>query len=203
MTDNRLQDGFTLMEVLIALALMGLIFAAVGTGLHFGTRAWDAGSARLAESAEMQRVHAVLRRQFANALPLSTPDGTESGRRFEGDADSVRFHGPAPAQAMRPGVYALTVSATGAPESRTLLLSWRDDALSGGAGLAGSEPLVGGLAGVAFSFFGDLGQGAGPAWHAAWRSTDRLPSAVRIETRFTEPTRVPWPVLTIALRTAG
>ena len=46
--------GFTLIELLIAITLLGLLMVMLTGGLRLGTRAWDVGETRLANTARLQ-----------------------------------------------------------------------------------------------------------------------------------------------------
>ena len=42
--------GFTLLELLIAMSLLGFILALLFAGMRLGARSWDAGEARVEKS---------------------------------------------------------------------------------------------------------------------------------------------------------
>ncbi|MDH3594369.1 MAG: prepilin-type N-terminal cleavage/methylation domain-containing protein, partial [Rhodospirillales bacterium] len=67
--------GFTLVELLVALTLLGLIFVALFGGLRFGTRTWETGNQRSEAFAEVEVMQSLLRRQLAQAVTLRTPKG--------------------------------------------------------------------------------------------------------------------------------
>ena len=98
MTPNgRTARGFTLLELLIAMSLMGLIFAALTSGLRFGTAAWQSTAERLSQSDDLQLVYRTLRRQISTSL--NAPGGLISAQQegsFEGLRDRLSFIGTAP-----------------------------------------------------------------------------------------------------------
>ena len=85
--------GFTLLEVLVALALLGFILVALAGGVRFGVRAWQAEERRGAGAAELEAVHGLLRRMVATAQPLPLaglgPPGTTLF--FDGRPNEMSF----------------------------------------------------------------------------------------------------------------
>lgn len=63
--------GFTLLEVLIATSLMILLMAALVTGLHIGTRAWQQGEARLRGIHRDEELSGFLARQISSLVPYA------------------------------------------------------------------------------------------------------------------------------------
>jgi general secretion pathway protein J len=199
----RRQAGFTLLELLIAMSLLGLIFAALAGGLRFGTTAWQAGSVHLAENEELQLVHRVLRRQISGVLNTNVARrGTRRTGPLEGFRDRVHFIGLAPAEAMTPGLYRLTLALEPDGRGQALSLAWQsvggDEAA---AGRTGSEPLLRGVASIRLRYFGDPRGGGSPSWVDEWKDIKEIPLVVRITVGFSDRSRRPWPALDFA--TAG
>ncbi|MGH6912899.1 MAG: PulJ/GspJ family protein, partial [Geminicoccales bacterium] len=87
----RRAHGFTLLELLVAITLLGVLMAALFGALRLGARVWETGTARQDASARIQIVHNLLRRELAQTVPLA-----ELGERraaaamlFEGAPQSV------------------------------------------------------------------------------------------------------------------
>ncbi|MEE9250386.1 MAG: prepilin-type N-terminal cleavage/methylation domain-containing protein, partial [Alphaproteobacteria bacterium] len=68
------ERGFTLLEVLIAMTLLGLIMMLLFGGLRLGTRAWETNSDRVEEISQIEISHQIIRRMLAQAYPLVDPD---------------------------------------------------------------------------------------------------------------------------------
>ncbi len=97
MTDVRtaswsahIQSGFTLIEVMVSLAIIGLITTLMFSGLSVGIDTWERGSAKIQELDQRSRVEGLLSRQLSLASPteLSGEDGSfvvfaGDGRRLE------------------------------------------------------------------------------------------------------------------------
>ena len=88
----RRAGGFTLLEVLVAVTVMGLILTAAFGALRLGSRSWEAGITRATETEERRSVASVLQRQFAQALPLTWPENDRDKRlAFDGGGRQGRF----------------------------------------------------------------------------------------------------------------
>ena len=61
-------SGFTLVELLVALTLFGVISVVIMGGLRFGTRVWETGNDRAEVLAEVDAVQGILRRYMAQAI---------------------------------------------------------------------------------------------------------------------------------------
>jgi general secretion pathway protein J len=84
----RKQSGFTLLEVLVALAVFGLLIAGLVQGLRLGVNAWQAQARTLAARGDMDAADRTLRTLIERMDP-----GGVSGRpaTFKGTARSLVF----------------------------------------------------------------------------------------------------------------
>lgn len=193
------QDGFTLLELLIAVSLLGLIFAALAGGLRFGTAAWRVGADRLADSEDLQLVHRTLRRQLASALnaPGQVVEPEQAGS-FAGRRDRASFVGTAPARSMAPGMFQLTLGLKPDGQNHALSLIWRRIGLKpAGDDREDAEPLLRGVRSIRFSYFGNPDGVDAPRWVDDWKNTRILPRLVRIEIEFADRQRSSWPAIVL------
>ena len=126
----RRAAGFTLLELLVAMTVLGVLTALLATGLSFGTRIWEREQNQLERWAELQMVQDLVRRTLGDAWPLKSPTsaGTEAGSEsiaFVGTDSSVEFVGPPPAQSLVGGVYQYGLLSRSGPGGVTLVLTWR------------------------------------------------------------------------------
>ena len=78
---HPVDQGFTLLELLVAITLLGLLMAALFGGLRLGARVWETGETRLDASARVQIVQDFLRQRLAEALPLEAVVRAEDAPR--------------------------------------------------------------------------------------------------------------------------
>ena len=86
----RRERGFTLIEVLIAITLLGMIVMLLFGGIRLGARAWETSSDRTGENTSIEISHQIIRRMLSQAYPLadSTAISNFTGGRhieFEGN----------------------------------------------------------------------------------------------------------------------
>ena len=85
MTRRYSQSGFTLIEMMIALLIFGLLAAAGATLLSFAVRAQKVSGQKLDDIAAIERLDAALAADLAQALPRPARDQTGTSRpAFEG-----------------------------------------------------------------------------------------------------------------------
>lgn len=200
--------GFTLVELLVALTLVGLISVALLGGLRFGTRAWEAGDKRSAALAEVEVVHALLRRQIAQAhMPQ------QAGKRARGEAPEpkffagsdewLRFVAPLPAHIGLGGLYIFELSAKESDEGDGLVLAWRLYRPDEETELSDDDEheerlLIEGIDGLEIAYFGLIGNEQEPRWVERWDEPARLPHLVAVRLAFAPEDSRRWPEMMVA-----
>ena len=205
---NRRQRGFTLLEILIAMTLLGLLMAMLFGGLRLGTRAWEASDVRSADLARLEAVQGFIRRALTGAYPLlGTGDGDAKRRiAFTGGAEAVAFTALMPAHFGVGGFYTITLAVEDGVDDKRLVFR-RQLYRSGDEGApppppAGDEEtektLLDGISKAEFSYFGAAENDERPSWQDDWRDMKSLPELVRLSVTFADGGA--WPDLVIAPR---
>lgn len=217
------QAGFTLLELLVAMTVLGLLTGLLASGLGYGARVWDRARGQLEVSSELQTVQDVLRRMLSQAMPLSTPpeDGTAvQEAAFVGRENAIEFLGPPPAQSIAGGIYAYRLAAKPDTTGTRLILEWRQRPPQQGrrvrtrvtnAELAEPEKLQAShevvlldhLGSVEFSYFGQAEEASKASWQSDWQNATKLPQLVRVKVRFRQDDARRWPDLLIEPRIAS
>jgi general secretion pathway protein J len=202
---TRRQAGFTLVEVLLAVTLMGLLLALAYGGLRAASRASERGQEVLAESSRLRVTHQFVRKQMNLMLPLSFVG--QSGEddelvRFEGDADRITFVGPMPGYLARGGPQVQQLAFVDGPEGLELRFSH--------APLLGYEPealferdpvvLFADLQGGEFAYLFEDPEEESLEWVSVWEDPGLMPKAVRLDVQFSEEALVSWPPLVASVR---
>ncbi len=190
-------SGFTLLELLVSLMILGLI-ASVGLGgVRLGARTWETVGVRSKDAGRIQMVRAFLYRELAQVTPVSVAqeDGTRS-LAFKGAGDSLSFVAPLPPHFGLGGLQwmHLELADANATTSRSLVLKRRPYSAGIETPDAADEEelhvLLDDVETLAFAFFGSL-EDESPAWHDWWEPRERLPELIRVRVKFAgDPARI-------------
>ena len=204
---RRRGQGFTLLELVVALTLLALMSAVLFGALGFAGRSWEGGEAKAEASAGMRLAENFLRSQVESMHPMRMRKMAEFPLLFAGTADELRYAAPLPARISGGGIwyYRLAVRKDG-ERSRLVLERMVPDAdalsLPEFDG-ADRSILAEDIAELRIGYFGrDPGaaQLAEPTWRDRWDDRNRLPLLLRIDVI---PAKgPPWPVLVVAPRQA-
>jgi general secretion pathway protein J len=188
--------GFTLVEILVAITLLGLLMAALFGGVQLGVRAWEAGEERLDESSRLVTVQGFLRERLAQAYQLE--ELAPRVDAFAGEPDRVSFVTLMP-EHLGGGFQRMTLAVTAAADGADLAVTWwpaeLDDAAVGPDDLR-SRALLADVAELRLAYFGPVGRNEPPAWHEAWEQPV-LPQLVRVQLRFPDQDVRSWPDLIV------
>lgn len=203
----RHSRGFTLVEVLVALTLMGLLLGSLYSGLFGVSRSWSR-SESLAEENDLARSRVqLLRRLLSETVPITRLDGQAPRLLFRGSSDSLQFVAPLPSHAGGLGLYwsslALTRSVTGASHLSLTYSPLRPETtLVQGDDAPDSETvtLATEISQFDLAYFGTPEGDLPPRWYAAWPEGERLPALIRLTLRRL-PGESDLPDLIVPLRT--
>lgn len=194
--------GFTLLEILLALALMALVMVGVWGALRSATRITHSADALMARSESVRTTQQFLRRYvgMAEMQPYVT-DSAQTARMFLGTADSMQFVAPLPRQSGHAGLYLQTIRLVqGDRGGSALQLSYQPYTESSSSqGDPVIHLLLAGLAGGKFEYLAAAAFGKPAAWRDDWQAINGLPLAVRIHLDPAWHERVPFPDMVIAV----
>jgi general secretion pathway protein J len=196
--------GFTLVEILLALALMSMLLALAYGGLRASTRAANKGQAILQESGRVRMAHQFVRKQLNQMafLAFSTDPADEERAVFEGEAKRIRFVAPMPGYLGFGGPQVQELAIVPGDEGEMLVLS---HALLQGfeeQKLFERDPIIllDKIEFAEFSFLGRDEMGELSALTNRWEQPELLPESVSLEIEFTEDVYIKWPLLIASVR---
>lgn len=202
---TRRQTGFSLVEVVLAITLLGIIMALAYSGFRASTRATHSAEEAIERNNRVRVVHQFVRQQLARALPLAMFENDERERIiFEGESERVRFVAPMPGYLSYGGPYVQEFRLEAGDNGRDLVFSYA--MLNGfepeGAAMEANESVVllEGIDDGEFSYIGFDEDGEIGDWDTLWETPTRVPLAVTIDLRPDESTRMEWPRLATPLR---
>jgi general secretion pathway protein J len=190
---RRGQQGFTLLEVLIALVLLGLLLAALGQGVRFGLRTWELQGKATSRSDALEATDRSLRL----LIESMEPGGIGSQSSVKGSRDRLSFVGALPAAVAIDRRAEMTLLLA---DHGRLLLRWRPhrhDRPFGPPPAENDALLLDGVEKLELAYWRPATQGLKGGWVDEW-SQSGLPGLVRIHLEFgqTDPRR--WPDIIIA-----
>lgn len=198
------QQGFTLLELLISLTLLGLILVLLFGGLRLSVRSWDSVQKRVDTLNSVRSVESFLRREMERVYPYRWKAGLPQRLAFVGERHKLFFVAPLPSRIGVGGLYAITLELEQTADGRRL--TWKqvpvDPSMQDFSTL---EPvkemqLVGAelnaVDDIWLSYFGRETETAAPRWVERWDSVVTLPQLIRIQVRFADGSE--WPDFVVA-----
>lgn len=193
---TRRPSGFTLIELMVAMALLAMIMALVYSGLAYALRSWDAGELNARQVVDRRIGVNFLRRELGEMFPMRWKDPMLLRFAFDGERDSLRFVSARPPDVAQGGLslVGLIVEAGSVGGSRRLVMrrAMPDDAAKDFGPLDGATPyvLVDNIDAVNFSYFGSENDFTDPRWSDKWTYDARMPNMVKIAIRTTDGTEL-------------
>ncbi|MGQ0672220.1 MAG: prepilin-type N-terminal cleavage/methylation domain-containing protein [Hyphomicrobium sp.] len=179
------QGGFTLVELLVSLAILALLMSLIPSTLRLANRA-TATAGQLINATDAETALTVVERQLSEAIPLLERDRDGNLRvAFAGDARSLSFVTPLTEGPMGGGTYRVTLRVATeedvAPVALVMLFQPAANAGPDTPPVAAIERrLTRRLAAGEFRYFGIPAGEQAAQWSATWTRTDRLPELVEI-----------------------
>jgi len=215
--------GFTLVEMLISLALIGLMVVLLFSGLRLGSRSWDSVERHAGHNSEIRQVMGFVQRSLENMHPLLQDTGEGAKLLFAGEEDALEFVTPFSAYLGLGGLYLVRLEQR---EGELVLTYWlhHPEVLEGETDLpewvslrdgrsridAGSEDeqelrqvfgqkvLLEGLEKFEVEYFGTPFGAAEAEWQTEWKEETQMPLAVRVRFEL-EDLNEWWPAIYVGL----
>ncbi|HET7656279.1 MAG TPA: prepilin-type N-terminal cleavage/methylation domain-containing protein [Luteimonas sp.] len=203
---NRVR-GFTLVEVLLATALLASGLALAFATIRAATATAERGEAMAQRNERMRAVQGFLRVRLlaARPVPWGIDEDTGLARRFIGDGTRMAFVADLPDYLGRGGPYLHRLEVTGPPGQRRIEVVF--EVVQSGEVVEDPRPippqvLVDGLDAVEFRYRGLDADGlALGEWQPRWEVPEALP--LMVEVRIRDADGEAWPPVTVALPLAG
>ena len=201
----RRAQGFTLIEMVVALAILGTMMLFLYSGLTFGLRGWDAADAAGRKTADRRIAANFLRREIAETFPMRFKDAMTLKIAFEGKDDTLRFASARPAgiSSGGPSLVGIAVEPDDVKRTKNLVMrrAMPDDEAKDFAPLDKAERtiLFENVDHVQFDYFGAENDFTEPAWTEDWPHPGRVPQLIRVRVRTADGTVMPEMVVRLML----
>jgi general secretion pathway protein J len=193
----RASGGFTLIELVVAMALLAVMMLLLYSGLGFALRSWDAGDANGRRTADRRIGENFLRRELTETFPMRWKDSTMVKVAFAGETQSLRFASVRPAGVSVGGLSLVGIEVQGNAAKRERHLVMRrampDDDAKDFKPLEAAEPtvLIADVDSVTFAYFGAVNDFSEPQWTDTWPYPGRVPQMVRLRVKTADGAMLP------------
>lgn len=191
----RHQDGFTLLEVLVTLLVLGLLMVTLSQGVRVGLKAWTLEGRMEGQTSELEATDRTLRQLIERAVPTD-PQATDG---FTGGAHVVSFVTTLPGGYGAPSTHEADVTLAVADGHR-LELQWRPHYSRWivPPPQPSALPLMDGVQQIDIAYWQPASAARQGRWLASW-PMGSPPSLVRIHIAFAaDHMGLPWPDIVVA-----
>lgn len=198
------QRGFTLLELLISLTLLGLILVLLFGGLRLSVRSWDSVQRQVDNLNSVRSVENFLRRELERIHPYRWKATPGPRFAFVGERHKLNFVAPLPSRIGTGGLYAIALELEQTSSGRRL--TWKhvpvDPSMRDFSSLEPMKEMQ--LVGtelntvddIWLSYFGRENEATAPRWVERWDSVVTMPLLIRIQVRFADGSQ--WPDFVVA-----
>lgn len=175
------ETGFTLLEVIIAIAILSLTTLIIGSGFRLGINAWEKGDKETGEIQRLRVLSSMLSQQIMSAHPykMKFEDRDEPAVIFTGESHSLMF--------------VTTVTGPSFGGFKWVKYLYRDGSLLYKEGLlpdkkmeekskSGEEIIDADIDDIRFAYLSDDGE-----WKDSWDYGENLPRAVQVKISYFQP----------------
>lgn len=174
------KSGFTLLELILAIAILSIITLIIGSGFRLGINAWEKGESEATETQRLRVLSGMMTQQLKSAYPYRMEIEGKVVEIFRGSPNSILF------------VTSLADSPYGG--FKWVRYVYEDGILKYKEGilpdkslferLSGDEEIIeSGIGDVRFTFLSSDGK----EWKDSWELGEGLPRAVRVRIAYFEP----------------
>jgi general secretion pathway protein J len=202
LSSHRQTQGFSLLELLIAMTIMGFILTLLFSGFRLASTSWDSAERHMDDNAQLQIGQSFLRNMLTQAYPHFWSKLPDRRVAFIGTPNSMHFIAELPSHLSKGGFQQIFLNAT-QNEEKIELVFRRSDLKSSDTAFSQGEDdsarvVIGNAKEIVFSYFGPESIDTipeGPSrWSGEWNHPKQLPKLIRIHIS----TALEWPDLLIS-----
>ncbi len=225
--DTTKQNGFTLIEVLIAMTLLSIMVVLLFSSLKICAQSWEQGESKIAEVNEVAVVYNFFQRHLSAAMPVSN-DFSQNGMdaagqpgmdstvasgavienkgknfSFQGKRNSLQFVSVFPASVGRAGMQLFSVQPErdGKEQVIKVTLTPFFPVTEGEEWNQEEVVLLKHVSDFELSYFGAVEDGSKSGWQDEWLEKEVQPKLVKININTTDG--IFWPEMIIELKVAS
>ncbi len=193
---RKKDKGFTLLEVIVTMTILGIMLLVISGAFNLGLSAWDRGEQTREEYQRQRTATQLIMRQIKSMVPykIKTQKAEGDYLAFEGKANSLKFVSTLSLRAGRPNglVFAVYEYKEGGPEGGRFVVYEKrvvnKDFFEEGPKEEEGVTVLEGLSDVRFEYFReeDAEKTRTEAWVEDWSAKEEkeLPAALRVKVTF-------------------
>jgi general secretion pathway protein J len=196
-------NGFTLIEILIAMTLLSMLVVLLFASLRIAAETWNAGEDKIIQINKKAVVYQFFKRQLANMRPINYPQtyaqiqaGAEPQPGFYGNLSDLRFIAALPLSAARKGLQVFQINMENTSNPR-LMVSLRPYQTNQDIP-AESVVLLDDVKSITFSYFGQISDNDNGGWHDEWSALGQLPQLIKVTIALQDNSF--WPAMVFPIR---
>jgi general secretion pathway protein J len=197
------EAGFTLVELLVGLALFSLLVTLLFDNVRFGLRAWHSAGTSAEQFERSMISQDLLRRTIGNLYPMMvvTNGALQQQIDFEGTREVISFLGNAPIASNGGGRFRFSIFVERKQEQAELVMTSTPElASSDDQSMTRRTLLLSGIDRAEFSYLGETAMERKLQWNDSWAKRSDIPRLVRLRVGFRSGDARLWPDLLIAPR---
>jgi general secretion pathway protein J len=193
------EQGLTLIELLLSLAILAVLTGFLAGGLSIGRRAFDADRVNRAASGSSAAVQTVST-LIGSAIPVPAGTGDQAARiAFDGRHQALFFVGLSEGRSLPGGPHKIRLWRSGSNLIADIAASAAEAKTGESALPAIQVAVLSGVREVHFEYFGRINKSSPPGWRTEWSGAEYLPDLVSVRVDF-EDERRNEPAIIVALR---
>ncbi len=201
---KSLHKGFTLIEVLIAMTLLGIMVVLLFSSLKICADSWEKGESKITDVNEVAVVYNFFQRHLSTTMPL-WHDLSEDERSFsfQGKAQSLQFISAFPASADRSGLQLFSLNMQEEDKEQAIMVTLTPfvPVAEGEEWHKEKVTLIKHVSDFTLAYFGSDDGVSGGAWAKEWLDKGILPRLVKISIKLDNG--IFWPEMIIDLKVTG
>lgn len=196
-------NGFTLLELLVAITITSLMASIMYIDLQFSVNAWKTGEARLNQMGQISTIQDFLRGRLEKAYPKWKVDDNNIGSvAYHGEPNFISFLTPMQVYLGKAPLSEVSIGVKETkPGQNDLEVMWKAKLPKENDVVQLEETvLLENIADVEFEYYGSEDVDKEPVWLKEWVNKTQPPFLISVSVHFLSGDDRVWPVLTVPHR---